>query len=321
MALSMSLLLSVFTLLLIIVVGYGARKYNILSKDSVLGISKFVLCIALPSLILVSSTSQKFSIEDVNLIYLLVISSIIYYILSIIISLLAPYLICSTPEEIGIHRFILVFPSAVFFAFPLIEIIFGKSGIFYAAIFNLPYFLLTFSLGIWLMTSSLENQPVKKTFDPRKLLNPAFLATILGLFLYFALVSIPEPIHGTLEFLGKMATPLALITTGGFLYEVNLFSLFKNIHHYLVSLLRLIILPLIVFAALNFISDIFVLDMPAIVLAIAVIIASMPAAVQTVIIASEYEANPEIAAEIILITTIFAAVTIPLIMLITGILV
>lgn len=316
MVLSMSLLLSVFTLLLIIVVGYGARKYNILSKDSVLSISKFVLCIALPSLILVSSTSQKFSIGDVNLIYLLVISSIIYYILSIIISLLAPYLICSTPEEIGIHRFILVFPSAVFFAFPLIEIIFGKSGIFYAAIFNLPYFLLTFSLGIWLMTSSLENQSVKKTFNPRKLLNPAFLATILGLFLYFTLVSIPEPIHGTLEFLGKMATPLALITTGGFLYEVNLFSLFKNIHHYLVSLLRLIILPLIVFAVLSFVPG-----MSDKVLAIAVIIASMPAAVQTVIIASEYEANPEIAAEIILITTIFAAVTIPLIMLITGILV
>lgn len=309
------LLISISTLLLIIVVGYLARKYNILSKESVLGISKFVLCIALPSLILVSSTSQKFSVDDINLIYLLVTSSIIYYILSIIISILTPYLIRSNPHEIGIHRFILVFPSAVFFAFPLVEIIFGKSGIFYAAIFNLPYFLLTFSLGIWLMTSSLKKQSTQKTFNPRKLVNFAFLATILGLLLYFTSVAIPEPFHGTLEFLGKMATPLALIATGGFLYEVKILSVFKNVHHYFISLFRLIILPLIVFAVLKFLIS----DIPDVVLAIAVIIASMPAAVQTVIIASEYKANPEVAAEIILITTILAAVTIPLILLITDV--
>lgn len=48
----------VLTLLLIIGVGYAARRYNILSKDSVSSISKFVLFVSLPALILVSSTSK-----------------------------------------------------------------------------------------------------------------------------------------------------------------------------------------------------------------------------------------------------------------------
>lgn len=52
------------------------------------------------------------------------------------------------------------------------------------------------------------------------------------------------------------------------------------------------------------------------ILAIAVIIAAMPAAVQTVIIAAEYKAYPEIAAEVILVTTLLATVTIPLLFII-----
>lgn len=319
---SISLIKSILTLLLIIGIGYSCRRYNILTKDAIGGMSKFVLFVALPSLILISSTSQKFNYDQLNIIFLLLIATSLYYAISIIISFIVPRLIHSKQNEIGVYRFILVFPSAVFFAFPLIEMILGKSHIFYAAIFNLPYFLLTFSLGIWLMTSSSKSDKVSIKFNPRFLLNFAFLATLIGLFLYFTSIPIREPIYGTLNLLGNMATPLALIVTGGFLFEVEIFSLFKNIHHYLIAISRLIVLPLIVYAVLIFVLT-FVLPSDIsdreIVLAIAVIIASMPAAVQTIIVAAEYKANPEIAAEVILITTILAAFTLPLILFITQV--
>ena len=315
----------VLTLLLIIGVGYAARRYNILSKDSVSSISKFVLFVSLPALILVSSTSQPFTPDSVNIIFLLLFSSAVYYMVSIVAALIIPRLIHSKPKEIGIYRFILVFPSAIFFAFPIIDMIFDQEGILYAAIFNLPYFLLTFSLGIWLMTSSLKKEATSAKFDPRIFLNLAFLATLAGLLLYFTYTPIPEPFRGTLSLLGKMSTPLALIATGGFLFEVNILALFKNSRHYLIAVARLVVLPLIVFVILDTALPLFDFEVLHVellseaknmILAIAVIIAAMPAAVQTVIIAAEYKAYPEIAAEVILVTTLLATVTIPLLFII-----
>ena len=316
----------VLTLLLIIGVGYASRRYNILSKDSIGSISKFVLFVSLPSLILVSSTCKPFTPECINIVLLLLLSSLVYYVVSIVVALIIPRLIGSKPNEIGVYRFILVFPSAVFFAFPIIHMIFDQEGILYAAIFNLPYFLLTFSLGIWLMTSSLKKGAASMKFDPRVFLNLAFLATLAGLLLYFTSTPIPEPFRETLALLGKMSTPLALIATGGFLFEVNILALFKNSRHYLISIVRLLVLPLIVFVMLDTLLPLFdsevlhvelLSEVKNVILAIAVIIAAMPAAVQTVIIAAEYKAHPEIAAEIILVTTLLATVTVPL-LFITG---
>lgn len=315
---NLTLISPVLTLLLIIGVGYLARRYNILSQDSVQGISKFVLYVSLPALILVSSISQQYNPNEVNLFYLLIAASVIYYLVSIVISFIFPRLICSKQSDIGIYQFILVFPSAVFFAFPLIEMLFGKPGIFYAAVFNLPYFILTFSLGIWLMVSPFKNDvPIK--LSPRRIfLNFAFLATLIGLFMYFTSNTIPydinQPYFKMLDLLGKMATPLALIITGAYLFEVKIMSLLQNARHWCVAIARLVLLPLLVFVVLNCIPS-----MPKTALAIAVIIASMPAAVQTVIIAAEYNANPKTASEIILMTTILAAITIPIMLLITGV--
>lgn len=316
---NLTTIIPVLTLLIIIIVGYLARKYNILSQESVQGISKFVLCVSLPALILISSISQRYNPSEINLFFLLIVASVIYYIISIIISFIFPRLICSKQSDIGIYRFILVFPSAVFFAFPLIEMLFGKPGIFYAAVFNLPYFILTFSLGIWLMVSPFKKNdaPIKLSYH-RIFLNFAFLATLIGLFMYFTSSIIPyeinQPYFRALDLLGKMASPLALIVTGAYLFEVKIMSLLQNVRHWCVAIARLILLPLLMFAVLNCIPG-----MPKTALAIAVIIASMPAAVQTVIIAAEYNANPKTASEIILMTTILAAITIPIILLITGI--
>lgn len=310
----------ILTLLLIIGVGYFARRYNILSQESVQGISKFVLYVSLPALILVSSTSQKYNQSEIDLFCLLVVASAIYYLISIIISLSIPRLIRSKQSDAGIYRFILVFPSAVFFAFPLIELLFGKSSIFYAAIFNLPYFILTFSLGIWLMVSPLKNDVHVKLSPRRIFLNFAFLATLIGLLMYFTSTIIPQPLFNTLDLLGKMATPLALIVTGAYLFEVEIIPLLRNARHYCIAIARLLLLPLLVFTVLKYIPDVMGFSsMPNIVLAIAVIIASMPAAVQTVIIAAEYNANPKTASEIILVTTLLAAITIPIVLFITGI--
>jgi predicted permease len=246
-----------------------------------------------------------------EIVLLLLVASGLYYVISTVVALVVPRLIRSKSSEIGVYRFILVFPSAVFFAFPIIGMIFGTDGILYAAIFNLPYFLLTFSLGIWLMTSSLEKGANSFKFDPKILLNFAFVSTLIGLLLYFTSIPIPQPFHDTLGLLGDMATPLALIATGGFLFEVDFSALFRNCRHYLIAAVRLFVLPLLVFTVLKFVLPPDIPDMNMI-FAIPVIIAGMPAAVQTVIIADKYGAYPEIAAEIILVTTLLATLTVPL---------
>lgn len=46
----------------------------------------------------------------------------------------------------------LVFSNSMFMGFPVLKMIFGPDAIFYAAIFNIPFTILAYSLGIWLLT-------------------------------------------------------------------------------------------------------------------------------------------------------------------------
>lgn len=294
----------ILILFLLVGVGFFCRRVGILSDYSVTSLSKFLLHICIPAMIIVSM-QIPFTNELLVNAEMLILASLGYYLLSLIIAWFAPVILKAKHEEYGVFRFMLVFSNSMFMGFPVLSMIFGQEAIFYAAIFNIPFTILAYSLGIWLLTAKGggEGRPI---FQPKLLLNAAFLSTFVGLALFLTGWTIPDPIGGSLELLGSVTTPLSLVVTGGFLATLNLSKIFGNVRLYAVAVIRLLILPVLVFVIFSqFISD-------PLILGVVVVTAGMPAAVNTVMLAAEHRVHPDLAAQGVFITTLISVVTLPL---------
>jgi len=98
-----------------------------------------------------------------------------------------------------------------------------------------------------------------------------------------------------------------MILIGALLANSNFKEMLGNWRIYVVSFLRLIIIPLAIWAALrNVTSDPLLVGVPT-------IIAAMPVAANSAILAQEYEANSFLASQVVFVSTLLSVITIPLI--------
>lgn len=117
----------------------------------------------------------------------------------------------------------------------------------------------------------------------------------------------PRSTGGAVTLLGDLKTPLSRVVIGGVLAEMALKSVFTNWRVYVVSTMRLLLVPLLTWAILRpFITDPLMLGVP-------VILAAMPSAANAVLLAEEYRSDAELASQGVFISTLFCIVTIPVI--------
>lgn len=293
----------ILILFLLVAVGFFCRRIGILTEKSVSSLSKFLLHICIPAMI-IYSMQVPFSSEVLANSGILIAASLGYYAVSILIAWFAPYIVRAKKEEFGVFRFMLVFSNSIFMGFPILSMFFGEQAIFYAAIFNIPFHILSYSIGIWLLKSKTGNGKI--SFSPKYLLNAAFISTLVGLLFFLTSFSIPDPILGALGLLNNVTTPLSLVVTGGFLAGMSFKTIFGNPRQYMIAGFRLILIPGIIWLIFSrFVTD-------PLVLGIITVSAAMPAAVITVILSEEHQTNPDLAAQGEFISTLLCIVTLPL---------
>lgn len=294
----------ILILFLLVAAGFFCRKIGILDEGSVSKLSKFLLHICIPAMV-IYSMQIPFNIDTFENSAYLFAAALIFYVIAFIIAWFTPIILKAKKEEYGVFRFMIMFSNSMFMGFPIISMIYGPEAIFYAAIFNIPFTILSYSVGIWLLKQK-GGSGKKFSFSPKILLNAAFISTIVGLVFFLTSFQIPDPIYGALGLLDDVTTPLSLVVTGGFLAGLNFKTIFTNVRQYFLSAIRLVVMPFVTFIVFSpFISD-------PVVLGIIVVTAGMPAAVNTVILADEYGSNPKIAAQGVFISTFLCIATLPL---------
>lgn len=293
----------ILVLFIILVAGYIARKLEVFDDRMTKGLSSLLLKLALPALI-VDSLQQTFSPELLRESGLILVISFVVYGASGVLAVLFPKLLRSEQGELGVFRFSLLFSNVGFMGYPVVLAIFGQEGLFYAAIYNLPFNLLVFTLGIVVMTLGRgENQ---HTINWRMFVSPAVVSVIIGFSLFLFGLRLPGPIAQSVKMIGALTTPLSMIIVGALLSSINVREIFSNWRVYAVSVARLILIPLIVWVSLRLVTDNLLL------IGVPTIIAAMPAAANTAILAEEYGANPSLASQVVFISTLLSVITIPL---------
>ena len=275
---------------IIVFIGWGWARLGRLYNTSL--ISSLVMTIGAPCLVFSTLNTMDISpanLGEIGLAALLVI---------VLTGLIGLVILRATRQEIRSFLPPLMFPNAGNMGLSLCLLAFGQPGLALAIIAFSVYSLSTFSIGIWIYSGRLS---------PRQLLKqPIIYSVMISVAVLLTGVDVPNWILKTTSLLGNFTIPLMLFTLG---VSLSGFSVVKLKRAVLLSLLRLGI----GFGVGILVSHLF--GLTGIARGVIVLQSSMPVAVFNYLFAENYDRNPRETAELVVISTLFSLVTIPLILL------
>ena len=290
------------TLFALVVVGYVAGKLGYLGGDFDRQLSRLVINITCPALIL--SSAMTGVLPDRRLILpLLLISVITYAILTAIAFVLPKYLTKNKDDE-GAIGFALMFGNVGFMGYPVVASIFGHEAVFYAAVLNVVNTFAVFTIGTILITG--KGEVKGKRFQKKVLYSTPMLAAYLTMAIVaLEIDDIPEAISQPLTMLGNITVPAALLIIGSSMSNLPLRSLLGNTTVYVTTLFRLALLPI----GIHFLMG--TLGFSPLVVNINTLVIAMPVATYGTILCLKYEKDTAMITRVTFITTLLSMLSIP----------
>jgi len=300
----LDIFIKILPLFSLVAFGFLCKNKKIISVSYLKYITRFVMYISLPAVLLV-----KLSLADFNT--LIDFKFLTAYLCSLFVIMLISIIIAYKTFSKDVKNSIMlglgsVYGNIGFLAIPVLSTTIGEwVSVPLALMLTLDLLVLlpiaTFFLQINNNSGS-RLTPIKVL--TRSLLNPLILSIVLGLLLSTLEVSLPSNILVVLEYLGKAAGPCAMFIVGTSLYG-------RKINHNPVSAVymstfKLLIMPFAVYFLMTLLSV-----NPDWVIA-ATLGAAMPCAAVLGVIAEDHQAMPQQASTAVLITTVLSVLTIPL---------
>lgn len=165
-----------------------------------------------------------------------------------------------------------------------------------------------FSYGIFSL-QSMDTGKLRAAIGYFKM--PVMYAMLLGLSMNALDLSVPEFVWVPVNYIADGMIALALLTLGAQVAQLKLTAGLKTVYYSLT--LRLLVSPLVALGL------IFFFGMSGVTAQALLIASSMPTAVNSAVIAQEYENHPDMAAQIVLFSTIASAFTVSLVIFVARI--
>ena len=286
-------------LLFAILSGYAANRWGILGGETDKKISKLLLNITMPAMILGAVCTGE-TLPEVSVVLGVLRVALVFYTMEFAFALVIPPLLGGGPGQKGVWRYGLVFPNVGFIGYPVAVALFGPEALFYAVILVLPFNLLSFTLGPLMLTGV-------KRFSLRQMLSPCVVSSLAALFLALARVRPPEMVGEAMEFAGSITVPLSLMFVGSMLAGLPMGRLLASPRLWALTVVRLLVMPVALFPLLR------AMGTETMILGIAITQMAMPVAVNGSLLSMEYGGDTECMAQITFVSTLASIVTIPMV--------
>lgn len=298
----MSFLDTFFEMLVIlfgIAAGYLARRLGYLGGETDQKLSKIILNITMPCLIIASVTTGETLPEASKILSTLKVAAVFYGV-EMLVAVAAPRILGGTEQQKGVWRYILVFPNVAFIGYPVTVAVFGPEALFYTVILVLPFNLLAYSIGPLMLAG-------RAKFRWQQLASPCIIAAVLALVVALCRLSLPALVGECAAFVGDLTTPLSLLVVGSLLAGLSVKQVFASPRLWALTALRLLLLPALLWVILGW------MQVEPLVADIAVILMAMPAAVNGAMLCMEYHGDTECMAQGTFLTTLVSIFTIPVV--------
>ena len=290
------------TLLALVAAGYACGKLGYLDGEFDRRLSRLVINITCPALIL--SSAMTGTLPDRRFILPLLIVSVVTYALLTIVAYTLPSLFVKNSDTAGAAGFAMMFGNVGFMGYPVVASLFGHEAVFYAAVLNVVNTFAVFTIGTMLITG--RGEVGNERFQKKVLYSTPMLAAYLTIAIVaFEIDGIPEYISKPLSMLGDITVPAALLIVGSSMSQLPKRAMLGNSTVYITVLFRLLLLPVALFYATRLMGfDTFVVNVNTVVVA-------MPVATYGTILCLKYEKDTTFMAEVTFISTLLSMLTIP----------
>lgn len=282
-------------------IGFVFYKIKFISDQGSKDIGKILLYLVVPVVIVKNFMIER-SAENISAL----ISSVVISIIAMGIAILVSYVLFGKRD--GVANFSSSFSNAGFIGIPLISATLGEGAVFYISMMIVLINALQWTYGVFVMSGD------KSVMKPKNIItNPIVIAVAIGLVLFVSGLKLPVLVTDVFDLVSGLNTPLAMMVSGVYLAQCDLLAMFKKKNIYVVTLVRLILIPaltLLVFA---------LLPVGSATIRMAVLIAAAcPVGSNVAIFAQAYQSDYRSAVEQVCMTTILCLLTLPLVVVIDG---
>lgn len=291
---------------LLLLIGYFCRKKKIIGESFMEDFAGFLTRIIIPCFV-ISSLQIEYTPALFREGATVFIACVMMHLWGLVVGWLS-FRVLRVPQKAkGIWIFSNMFANIGFMGIPVIAMIFGGNSVFYCTFGTFAFNIMSYTLGAVVLQKCSDNPDGNKVNMKKLLQAPVNVATVVGLLFFVLNIRLPGPMRDTVNMVGGMLSPLAMIYIGGILGKFNFKEMFSEKWAYPVSFFRLIFIPLSSYIILKpFIHN-------QLILGVIVVGLSTPIGAFCAILAAEFGADEALASKYIFVSTVLCIFTMPLI--------
>lgn len=300
MHISILLMEQIIQLFLMIFMGFLIVKAKLLNSEDSKILSIIVLYLIIPCVI-INAFQVDYTPQTVKGLLIALVGSVMtQVILLIVVSILERVFHLNEVEVASIY-----YSNSGNLIVPIVMFILGKEWVLYGCVFMSVQLVF-----IWTHCKKIISR--EPSYDWRKIvLNINMISIAIGIVLFLTRIHLPEDINSTLSAVGSMIGPASMIVTGMLFAGMDFKQIFANKRVYFVSFLRLIIIPVIALFLIKC-SQLSTFSSNGNKLMLIVFLAIITPSASTVTqMCQVYGNDSQYASAINVVTTLFAIITMP----------
>ncbi len=301
-----------------IVIGYIFAKTKLISEAAAGVLSRLENMLFMPALVM-GTFIKNFTIENLAITWKLILLSFGVLFIVIPLAILLSKVCFRDKYRQNIATYGLCFSNFAFMGNAIVMALF-PDFFFEYIIFTLPLWIVIYLWGVPSLLISSANSLVKQNLAKRlkTMINPMFVGMIIGMVIGITGLGKAFVAGGVLENnIGKLITvagdcmsPIAMLLTGLTIGKLDLLALIKNWRIYLISVMRLVVVPLLFVLVFAFVPHGKIFSDEFLVCAMCSI--SMPLGLNAIVVPAAYGKDTTDAAGMALISHLLSIITIPL---------
>ena len=295
-----ALLNKMLIFIVLMLIGYVFGRRGFLTREFNRVTSWLVINVFMVGTILSSMLGGEFT-ENVGEIPQYLLLTVLTQALCIAIAVLLTKVVRPGKEQEAVYELLLAFGNSMFVGLPIAEAAFGAKAVFIISISCIPFNLFVYTYGVLrLQGEKKEHLHLKDIFAI------PLVATLLGILVLILRIPVPAALQGLFATLSGATAPLSMMVIGISLSSVSLTTAFRNGRLAILSAVRLLLMPVIVFFLCRLLTDDATLIMTC------MILAGCPCAVLISVLAMQYDQDDVFSSEGVQHSTICSLVTLPL---------
>ena len=243
-------------LLVVVVLGFAAAKLGYLDRGMSSRLTKLLLNITMPCMILASIDGLDASEAGAQVPLAFALAFLMFALL------LATGLLCTTvlrvpATQVREYLFMSACPNTGFIGLTVLSALYGSESLLFGSIFTMVHSFLISTVALLIIAP--EEEGGAKGHAPKiqwkTVASPLTVACVLSIALFFAQVELPGLAVETLDMVGGITSPLALMLVGVMMADVDFKSVLSEVRLYPYILIRQLIVPVALYALLSLAVD------------------------------------------------------------------